>query len=234
MKKRISFFTISMLLGSITYAGVAVNPVQLYIRDTAKQKSTTLTVESIDETEKKIFEIKALSWTQDESGKNILSPDDSVMINPKSFILNPYKQQTIRIGFSRPVACIVVSGQEKAWRIILEEMPQVVKDNSVNFLFNFNLPLFVGKQDDLKLIFKHSGSQLKVINEANSHVQITNLKIVDTAKKEIFKSNEMNYLLAKKSYSYDLGNTRLNSAQKYAVQVNTDKDDKVVEFQISD
>ena len=59
-------------------------------------------------------------------------------------------------------------------------------------------------------------------------------EIVDTAKKEIFKSNEMNYLLAKKSYSYDLGNTRLNSAQKYAVQVNTDKDDKVVEFQISD
>ena len=152
MKKRISFFTISMLLGSITYAGVAVNPVQLYIRDTAKQKSTTLTVESIDETEKKIFEIKALSWTQDESGKNILSPDDSVMINPKSFILNPYKQQTIRIGFSRPVASIVESGQEKAWRIILEEMPQVVKDNSVNFLFNCSLPLFVGKQDDLKLI----------------------------------------------------------------------------------
>ena len=61
MKKRISFFTISMLLGSITYAGVAVNPVQLYIRDTAKQKSTTLTVESIDETEKKIFEIKGCS-----------------------------------------------------------------------------------------------------------------------------------------------------------------------------
>ena len=54
MKKRISFFTISMLLGSITYAGVAVNPVQLYIRDTAKQKSTTLTVESIDEAKGKI------------------------------------------------------------------------------------------------------------------------------------------------------------------------------------
>ena len=72
MKKRISFFTISMLLGGMTYAGVAVNPVQLYIRDIVKQKSTTLTVESIDETEKKVFEVKALSWTQDEFGKNIL------------------------------------------------------------------------------------------------------------------------------------------------------------------
>ncbi|OTG84761.1 molecular chaperone [Acinetobacter sp. ANC 4648] len=234
MKKISPFFIALMLFGTMTHAGVSVNPVQLYILDTGKQKSTTLTLESVDEVEKRIFEVKAFVWTQDDAGKSVLTADDTIIINPKNFILQPQKQQTIRIGFGRPIASVLTNNQEKAWRIIVDEIPQAAKENSVNFLVNFSLPLFVGKQEPLDMKFKLENGHLKVINNANSHVQITALKIVDVNKKEVFKNETMSYLLAKKSMLYDLNNIKLNASQNYYIQLSSDKNDKVVEFKLSD
>ena len=154
MKKIIPFLVALMSCAPMVHAGVSVSPVQLYILDTARQKSTTLTLESVDETEKRIFEVKAYVWTQDDNGKNVLTLDDSIIINPKNFILQPKKQQTIRIGFRRPIASVLTNNQEGTWRVIVDEIPQPAKETSVNFLVNFSLPLFVGKQEplDVKLV----------------------------------------------------------------------------------
>ncbi|OTG67395.1 fimbrial biogenesis chaperone [Acinetobacter silvestris] len=234
MKKIRPLLVASMLFGTMAHAGVSVSPVQLYMLDTARQKSTTLTLESVDETDKRIFEVKAFVWTQDETGKNVLTADDTIIVNPRNFILQPQKQQTIRIGFGRPIASVLTNNQEGAWRIIVDEIPQATKDTSVNFLLNFSLPLFVGKQEALDMKFKLENGQLKAINNANSHVQITALKIVDANKKEVFKNETMSYLLAKKSMIYDLNNTKLSASQNYTIQLSTDKNDKVVEFKLSD
>jgi fimbrial chaperone protein len=51
---------------SVSNAGVSVDPVQMYIQNPIKQRTTTLTLESKDETEKRIFEVKAFKWTQKE------------------------------------------------------------------------------------------------------------------------------------------------------------------------
>ena len=66
MKKIIFIFITSTLLCIEAFAGVSVMPVQLFIVNPEKQKSTTLTLESVDESEKRIFEVKAFKWTQDE------------------------------------------------------------------------------------------------------------------------------------------------------------------------
>lgn len=234
MKKIIPFLIALMSCAPMmVHAGVSVSPVQLYILDKGRQKSTTLTLESVDETEKRIFEVKSYIWTQDDNGKNVLTPDDSIIINPKNFILQPKKQQTIRIGFRRPIASVLTNNQEGTWRIVVDEIPQPVKETSVNFLVNFSLPLFVGKQDPLDVKFKIENGHLRVVNNANSHVQITALKIVDANKKEIFKSDAMNYILAKKSLLYDLNNIKLNASQNYYIQLSSDKTDKPVEFKLS-
>ena len=63
MKRIISILVFSMLYMSGTHAGVSVDPVQMYIQNPTKQRTTTLTLESKDETEKRIFEVKGQSKT---------------------------------------------------------------------------------------------------------------------------------------------------------------------------
>ena len=234
MKRIISILVFSMLYMSGTHAGVSVDPVQMYIQNPTKQRTTTLTLESKDETEKRIFEVKAFKWTQKDNGENVLEPDNSLIINPKNFILQANGKQTIRIGFNRPVESVLEGQQEGTWRVIVDEIPQAVKESSVNFLVSFNLPLFVGKQEDVKLNFNVENNKLIVKNNAKSHIQIANLKIVDANKKEVFKTETMNYLLANKSASYDLNNIRISNPKNYYVQLFTDKNDKMVELKFSD
>ena len=234
MKKIIALLVSSMFYMSVSNAGVSVDPVQMYIQNPTKQRTTTLTLESKDETEKRIFEVKAFKWTQKDNGENVLEPDNSLIINPKNFILQANGKQTIRIGFNRPVESVLEGQQEGTWRVIVDEIPQAVKESSVNFLVSFNLPLFVGKQEDVKLNFNVENNKLIVKNNAKSHIQIANLKIVDANKKEVFKTETMNYLLANKSASYDLNNIRISNPKNYYVQLFTDKNDKMVELKFSD
>ena len=234
MKKIIAILVSSMFYMSVSNAGVSVDPVQMYIQNPTKQRTTTLTLESKDETEKRIFEVKAFKWTQKDNGENVLEPDNSLIINPKNFILQANGKQTIRIGFNRPVESVLEGQQEGTWRVIVDEIPQAVKESSVNFLVSFNLPLFVGKQEDVKLNFNVENNKLIVKNNAKSHIQIANLKIVDANKKEVFKTETMNYLLANKSASYDLNNIRISNPKNYYVQLFTDKNDKMVELKFSD
>ena len=234
MKRIIPILVSSMLYMSGTHAGVSVDPVQMYIQNPAKQRTTTLTLESKDETEKRIFEVKAFKWTQKDNGENVLEPDNSLIINPKNFILQANGKQTIRIGFNRPVESVLDGQQEGTWRVMVDEIPQAVKESSVNFLVSFNLPLFVGKQEDFKLNFNVENNKLIVKNNAKSHIQIANLKIVDANKKEIFKSDAMSYLLAKKNQIYDLDNLKLTNSKNYYVQLNTDKNEKMVEMKLFD
>ncbi len=56
MKKNLLVFMTSLLFAIKAFAGVSVSPVQMFIDNPNKQRSTTLTLESVDETEKRVFE----------------------------------------------------------------------------------------------------------------------------------------------------------------------------------
>ncbi|WP_252718247.1 fimbrial biogenesis chaperone [Acinetobacter wanghuae] len=218
-----SAFSIPLFFSMAVSADIGVSPVQIYLENPEKHKSTTVTLESINETAKRIFEVKVFRWTQDESGKNTLEPDQSILVNPKNFILQPNKSQTIRIGFSKPAALVLEGQQEKAWRVILDEIAPAVEESSVQFLMNFSLPLFIGKQDVPNLKFKVDNKKLIVTNQANSHAQIANLKILDSNKKEVFGGKELVYLLPHKSTAFDLENVKLTDLKNYKVVFDTDK-----------
>ena len=230
MKNISMFLTTFIFFISGVQADVSIDPVQMYILNDAKQKTTTLTLESINETEKKLFEVKAFKWDQNKKGEDVLEPEDALIINPRSFILQPNGKQVIRIGFNRPTQSILAGKQEGTWRILVEEIPQTVKESSITFLLNFNLPLFIGKQDDIKLKFNIENDKLIVLNKANSHIQIANLKIIDSNKKEIFKSDTLGYALANKSLSYDLKGLKIQDLNKYYVKLQTDKSNEMVEL----
>lgn len=234
MRKIAKLFIISFFSMTGVKADVAIDPVQMYILNDTKQKTTTLTLESINEAEKKIFEIKAFKWDQNNKGEDVLEKDNTLIINPRNFILKPNGKQVIRVGFNRPIASVLDGREEGAWRIIIEELPQPVKESSITFLMNFNLPLFIGKQDNLKLNFNIENDKLVVKNKAKSHVQISKLQILDSNKKEVFTSNNMKYALEDKNIFYELGGVKINNPQNYFVKLITDKSNDEVELKLMD
>lgn len=234
MRKIAKLFIISFFSMTGVKADVAIDPVQMYILNDTKQKTTTLTLESINEAEKKIFEIKAFKWDQNNKGEDVLEKDNTLIINPRNFILKPNGKQVIRVGFNRPIASVLDGREEGAWRIIIEELPQPVKESSITFLMNFNLPLFIGKQDNLKLNFNIENDKLVVKNKAKSHVQISKLQILDSNKKEVFTSNNMKYALEGKNIFYELGGVKINNPQNYFVKLMTDKSNDEVELKLMD
>lgn len=217
------------------YAGLSISPIQLYLSEKAKQRSVTLTLDSTGEEHQRIFEAQAVKWTQNGQGEEIYETDNNIVINPKNFVLKPNSKQMIRIGFTQPVASMGLK-QEANWRIILKEIPPVVKQSGINFVFNLSVPLFVGKQENanvaLKLKRNDKNLLLTVNNQAASHIQIHKLYIVDQHKKEIFRTNDMKYLLAKSQFNFNLGNINLSNSGNYTVFIESDKSEKPLGFKI--
>lgn len=218
----------------VTWAGLSVSPIQLYI-DKKQQRSTTVTLTSKELPEAKIFEASAVKWSQNEKGEDVLDPVSDIIINPKNFIIKPESSQIIRVGF-RTLPDIDAQ-QEGAWRIIFTEVTPVARDvDSVSFLLNISVPLFVGKQlpIDFKItpIVKSGNSYLNIQNNANSHVQIFKISIVDENKKEVASNTQMKYLLAKQNYQFDFGHLNIKDWHKYKLLIKTDKNENPFEFSI--
>ena len=232
MKSKLLVLMTSLLFTFNVFAGVSVSPVQMFIENPNKQKSTTLTLESVDETEKRVFEVKVFKWTQNAQGENVLEPDNNIIINPKNFILQPNKRQAIRVGFTPSIAATLNTKTEEAWRIVIDEITPIGNQTMVKFLVNFNLPVFVGKKEDVKVNFEVQNNKLVLNNLANSHVQVTKLKILDEQKKVVFSSETMAYVLAKQKMFYDLDNVDLTNVKKYNVVLETNNSKKAIEMKL--
>ena len=230
MKKIIGFC--GLLLWSLSVsAGIKFNPIQLYIQDSTRQRSTTVSVESTGLKKSRIFEISAVKWKQHQQGEDILEEDKTLLFNPKTFELKPESKQIVRVGFSQPLANI---NQEQTWRIIFKEVTPIEDDSSINFLFNFSLPLFAGKQVNPKLNLKleklDNQAYLNIDNVAKSHIKIIEILVTDNKNKEILKKKLGQYVLGGNRIKLELGEIANNNELK--IKIKTDKDEKYLEYSV--
>lgn len=230
MKKIIGFC--GLLLWSLSVsAGIKFNPIQLYIQDSTRQRSTTVSVESTGLKKSRIFEISAVKWKQNQQGEDILEEDKTLLFNPKTFELKPESKQIVRVGFSQPLANI---NQEQTWRIIFKEVTPIEDDSSINFLFNFSLPLFAGKQVNPKLNLKleklDNQAYLNIDNVAKSHIKIIEILVTDNKNKEILKKKLGQYVLGGNRIKLELGEITNNNELK--IKIKTDKDEKYLEYSV--
>lgn len=212
------------------YADMEVQPTQLYIE---KNRSASVTFKLTDEKETKIYNVTAVQWSQNEKGEDILTPDPTVLINPKNFSIKPEKSQTVRVGFSQPVQAMNLK-QEGSWRIIFTEIPPIKEQETVKFLLNFSLPLFVGKQQKANLTpdIKYKSDQLilNLKNNASSHVQIKEIKLIDSNGKMIATNSDPRYLLAYQKNEFNLGSVKLISSKGYKLLITVDNQNEPVEI----
>jgi len=230
MKKIIGFC--GLLLWSLSVsAGIKFNPIQLYIQDSTRQRSTTVSVESTGLKKSRIFEISAVKWKQNQQGEDILEEDKTLLFNPKTFELKPESKQVVRVGFSQPLTNM---NQEQTWRIIFKEVTPIEDDSSINFLFNFSLPLFAGKQVNPKLNLKleklDNQTYLNIDNVAKSHIKIVEILVTDNKDKEILKKKLGQYILGGNRIKLELGEIANNNELK--IKIKTDKDEKYLEYSV--
>ncbi|WP_445660403.1 fimbrial biogenesis chaperone [Acinetobacter sp. F16] len=230
MKKIIGFCGLLLCSLSVS-AGIKFNPIQLYIQDSTRQRSTTVSVESTGLKKSRIFEISAVKWKQNQQGEDILEEDKTLLFNPKTFELKPESKQIVRVGFSQPLANM---NQEQTWRIIFKEVTPIEDDSSINFLFNFSLPLFAGKQVNPKLNLKleklDNQAYLNIDNLAKSHIKIVEILVTDNKDKEILKKKLGQYVLGGNRIKLELGEITNNNELK--IKIKTDKDEKYLEYSV--
>ena len=230
MKKIIGFCGLLLCSLSVS-AGIKFNPIQLYIQDSTRQRSTTVSVESTGLKKSRIFEISAVKWKQNQQGEDILEEDKTLLFNPKTFELKPESKQIVRVGFSQPLANM---NQEQTWRIIFKEVTPIEDDSSINFLFNFSLPLFAGKQVNPKLNLKleklDNQAYLNIDNVAKSHIKIIEILVTDNKDKEILKKKLGQYVLGGNRIKLELGEITNNNELK--IKIKTDKDEKYLEYSV--
>lgn len=220
-----------LLLSLSVSAGIKFNPIQLYIQDSTRQRSTTVSVESTGLKKSRVFEISAVKWKQNHKGEDILEEDKTLLFNPKTFELKPESKQIVRVGFSQPLTNM---NQEQTWRIIFKEVTPIEDDSSINFLFNFSLPLFVGKQVNPKLNLKlekiDNQTYLNIDNLAKSHIKIVEILVTDNKNKEILKKKLGQYVLGGNQIKLELGEVTNNNELK--IKIKTDKDEKYLEYSV--
>lgn len=225
--KNFALVSLLLIFSNLSFAGLQISPIQLYLDEKMNQRSVTVVMESKDIKTEKIFEMSAVKWTQDENGiDQYENVGDDLIINPKNFVILPGKKQIVRIGFTQPIRAMNLT-DEQTYRITFKEVAPVVKASTMNFLFNISLPLFLGKQDNvnIKITTQYSNNHLSlnIKNNALSHIQILKITIVDNHGKKVLENNDMKYLLKGSNWVFNLGQINLSDFKRYKAIIETDK-----------
>lgn len=175
-----------------------------------------------------------MKWSQNAKGEDVLEPDPNIIINPKNFVIKPNSEQVIRVGFRQ----LPSLEREGTWRIFFKEVPPALKANTVQFMMNLSIPLFVGQQKeiDLKAIprFENNNLLVNIKNNAESHVQITGMTLIDENKKEIALNYDRKYLLTKQENNFKFSQIKSRNIDSYKILIKTDKSEKPLELKLKE
>lgn len=192
--------SIAGLMTATAYANVTIYPVKMQINGENRQRTTTINLHSSADEAPKNYEVNVYKWTQDENGNDVLKPDNQLVINPASFVLEPNSKQMIRMGFKQSISEMNLQNEE-AWRIKISPLPDAKKSNGIKYTYGFNIPMFAGKdfKPDMSFHLAKKTNNQSFINAKNlgtGHFQIIGFTLQDSSGNSIFKSNEMKYVLA--------------------------------------
>lgn len=224
------YFLFAVLMQPV-YAGVNISPVILEVDAENHVRSTTITLQNGVEDYPRNYELTAYKWTQNEQGEEQLEPSNELVMNPKTFNLATGEKQTIRIGFRQAIEKMNIQ-DEQSWRILFQEIPTPLTANGIQVSVDMSIPLFVTAKPNEKApnlgaeIVQNAGqiSQLKIINQNDVHIKTMGITVVDTNEKTVAQYDSMKYILAHKSFAFDLGNIKSSKNLKAIVKV-----DQIVE-----
>lgn len=156
-----------------------VSPIRLDLDRSARTGSVTVTN---DDPQKPLrVQMQAMSWQQDETGKDLYAPSEELTYLPRIMTVPPTENRLLRAGIRIPAA-----EREKAYRLFIEEVPDPPPEGAtgaqVAVKVRFGVPVFVkplkeqpsGEIDQFEL--GRGSLQVKVRNTGNVHFIIQSIQ----------------------------------------------------------
>ena len=114
--------------------GFAVVPLRAEL---GKNRTSSLTVTNTEEA--KTFEVRAVSWKQQNRADTYAQTDD-LLLAPATFRLEKGASQVVRIQLNKPL-----DGAEHAYRVFVDEVPAAkeIRPNSLKTVVSMAIPVFV-------------------------------------------------------------------------------------------
>ena len=207
-------------------------PVKLYLD--ARTKTAVLKVTN-DGEEKVTVQLEAVSWRQDNDGKDIYEPTKDIVFFPKIADIEQGQEKIIRVGYEGKKATAPES-TEKTYRLFIQELP-VSKPGEVaiKMAIRMGLPIFVApetkavKQGIIEKMALSDGSlTVKVRNAGNSHLILSRIKAkgIDGAGGEAFSAESPGwYVLAgsARGFAVDVGKADCLKAREIKAEAEADK-----------
>jgi fimbrial chaperone protein len=209
MLRNLGLLVLLAFSGSALAGGFAVVPLRA---DLGKNRSSSVTVTNTDEA--KTFEVRAVSWKQQNRADNY-APTDELLLAPATFRLEKGATQVVRIQLNRPL-----DANEHAYRVFIDEVPasQEVRPNSVKTLVSMAIPVFVaptsGPIAKGQATLKASLAKDNVLNIELSNSGKANLKL----KEWVLTSAKAGELLKVPSAAYVLSGNTMAGAYPLKIQ----------------
>ena len=219
------------LLASSIAGEFIVSPVRIDLGPTSRSAAVSVRNSGA---EKIGFQLEAMEWQQDATGKDVYLETRELIFFPKIMSVEPGQEALVRLGIKAPAL-----QREKTYRLFIQEMPGTTKaaENvaaQVNFLIRFGAPVFVGPlkpQDGLAvddLAIAGGAISLSARNSGNRHqvIQGVDLRGADAQGKEVYALTLADrYLLSgtTKSFSAIIPPAQCAQMVSLSVEVRTDK-----------
>jgi fimbrial chaperone protein len=212
-----------LLLGTAWCGTFTVNPIRIQL--SSSRPNATLQVTNHDDHDVTL-QVHIVAWSQD-SQKDIYADSDDVVLNPPIATVGARATQIIRLGLRRPVA-----GQERTYRLILEEVPQPPSPDfrGVQTLLKISIPIFAVPKTATapKLEWqavKTNGSRLRLIavNRGQAHAQIKSLQVTSAdSPDDYLKAETLTYILPGQQREWLIDDKRAMTARRIKVLAMSD------------
>jgi len=134
MLRTVGLLLLLIFCSNALAGGFAVVPLRAEL---GKNRTSSLTVTNTEEA--KTFEVRAVSWKQQNRADSYAQTDD-LLLAPATFRLEKGASQVVRIQLNRPL-----DAAEHAYRVFIDEVPpaQEIRGNALKTVVSMAIPVFV-------------------------------------------------------------------------------------------
>lgn len=194
----------SLVLGTADAGTLKVSPLKVTLP--ADGRSEVIRLKNPD-TRPTLVQVQAIEWAAAEDLDAAKRADEIIAV-PPIFELSPNSEQVIRLALRNPNGAV----KEKAYRLLITEVPEEIDGGGVSFAVRLNMPLFVtpkGAEPQPHWRFGYTASgeaELVLANHGNAHLMVKSLELRGTGDpKTLFETDHFAYALAGTEQRWSLG-----------------------------
>jgi fimbrial chaperone protein len=206
--------------------GLEVSPIRVDLSRSAAAAMVSLHNSSDEQLR---YELKVVSWDQDQEGQMRLEPSSEVALFPQILSLQPGERRNVRLG----VQPALFGPLEKTYRLLVDQLPPAPRPNGgsqVRVISRISIPVFVAPERRLARLRVEDPSvasgqaRFRLVNDGNVGVRPHEivLEAFDAGGRSVAREKwEGWYVLAAsaRSYSLALPGDACRKAAKLAVAV---------------